>query len=413
MAILLDGTSGVTTPGVVNTADETIATDLTFTGTGNRITGDFSNGTIANRVAFQTSTANSNTVIEVIPNGTATQSSFVAAGNSDPTNASVIQMLANGTTDTRLVSTYFGTGTYLPMIFHTGGSARVTIDTSGNVGIGADAVASLQVSKLTTVLSGTGNAFGVYVYPTSSGACYIDALTNLTGVTDLSLRTYNNGTYNTFIGTAGGGTATIFPVGGTERMRINSTGNLLFNSGYGSVATAYGCRAWVNFSGTGSGTFAGGASTVTRIAASTTATITTTTAHGLITGNSVWALTGVVAGAYTVTVLTTTTFTITTVATTVLTAVAITFAVNSIRASGNVSSITDNGVGDYTVNFTTAMPDDNYSISGMPRKSTDGNVTISYHCSTAPTTSACRITTNQASTGALQDGDICSFQIFR
>jgi hypothetical protein len=32
----------------------------------------------------------------------------------------------------------------------------------------------------------------------------------------------------------------------------------------------------------------------------------------------------------------------------------------AIRASGNVSSITDNGVGDYTVNFTTAMPDANY-----------------------------------------------------
>lgn len=33
----------------------------------------------------------------------------------------------------------------------------------------------------------------------------------------------------------------------------------------------------------------------------------------------------------------------------------------AIRAAGNVSSITDNGVGDYTVNFTTAMPDANYS----------------------------------------------------
>ena len=33
----------------------------------------------------------------------------------------------------------------------------------------------------------------------------------------------------------------------------------------------------------------------------------------------------------------------------------------AIRASGNVSSITDNGTGDYTVNFTTAMPDVNYS----------------------------------------------------
>jgi hypothetical protein len=36
----------------------------------------------------------------------------------------------------------------------------------------------------------------------------------------------------------------------------------------------------------------------------------------------------------------------------------------AIRASGNVSSITDNGTGDYTVNFATAMPDINYSVGG-------------------------------------------------
>ena len=35
----------------------------------------------------------------------------------------------------------------------------------------------------------------------------------------------------------------------------------------------------------------------------------------------------------------------------------------AIRASGNVSSITDNGTGNYTVNFTTAMPDANYSAT--------------------------------------------------
>jgi hypothetical protein len=35
----------------------------------------------------------------------------------------------------------------------------------------------------------------------------------------------------------------------------------------------------------------------------------------------------------------------------------------AIRASLNVSSITDNGTGDYTVNFTTAMTDANYSVS--------------------------------------------------
>lgn len=36
----------------------------------------------------------------------------------------------------------------------------------------------------------------------------------------------------------------------------------------------------------------------------------------------------------------------------------------AIRASGNVSSITDNGTGDYTVNFAIAMPDENYDGSG-------------------------------------------------
>ena len=37
----------------------------------------------------------------------------------------------------------------------------------------------------------------------------------------------------------------------------------------------------------------------------------------------------------------------------------------AIKASGNVSSITDNGVGDYTINFATAMPDANYAASSF------------------------------------------------
>lgn len=42
----------------------------------------------------------------------------------------------------------------------------------------------------------------------------------------------------------------------------------------------------------------------------------------------------------------------------------------AIRASGNVSSITDNGAGIYTVNFSTIMPDSNYSLSGILGQST-------------------------------------------
>lgn len=175
-----------------------------------------------------------------------------------------------------------------------------------------------------------------------------------------NLKNASSGSNNIVLGTGGDTTITNnLTVSGTGNQSI--AGTLQFNSGYGSAATAYGCRAWVNFQGTGSGTFAGGTSTVTRTAGSTTATVTTTNAHGLITGNTVYALTGVAAGLYTVTVLTSTTFTITTVATTALSAVSITFAVNTIRASGNVSSITDNGNGNYAINFATAMPDANYS----------------------------------------------------
>jgi hypothetical protein len=46
----------------------------------------------------------------------------------------------------------------------------------------------------------------------------------------------------------------------------------------------------------------------------------------------------------------------------------------TIRASGNVSSVTRNGTGDYTVNFTTAMPDADYAaVQGGSRLGSRGN----------------------------------------
>ena len=44
----------------------------------------------------------------------------------------------------------------------------------------------------------------------------------------------------------------------------------------------------------------------------------------------------------------------------------------AIRASGNVSSITDNAVGLFTVNFINAMPDSNYAVCGVA-KDTDSS----------------------------------------
>lgn len=44
----------------------------------------------------------------------------------------------------------------------------------------------------------------------------------------------------------------------------------------------------------------------------------------------------------------------------------------AIRASGNVTSITDNGVGDYTLNFTNALADANYSVVGAATRPSGG-----------------------------------------
>jgi hypothetical protein len=195
---------------------------------------------------------------------------------------------------------------------------------------------------------------------------------------------------------------------GTANMSITSAGLLQFNSGYGSVATAYGCRAWVNFNGSANTNLSG---TYARTSPSTTLTVTAT-AHGLIVGSSVNLdfTTGTgLDGIYTVvTVADANTFTVTTVASTT-TSGNVTLLRNTIRASGNVSSITDNGTGDYTINFTTAMPDANYCAIGTtgPKGSNSEAFTIFSY-----TSSAVRI---NSSSGAGTAGDTTNINcaIFR
>lgn len=65
----------------------------------------------------------------------------------------------------------------------------------------------------------------------------------------------------------------------------------------------------------------------------------------------------------------------------------------AIRNSGNVSSITDNGTGDYTVNFTTAMPDANYALVGSAGQTTANTEvhSIGVHTSFAQATTSCRV----------------------
>ena len=82
----------------------------------------------------------------------------------------------------------------------------------------------------------------------------------------------------------------------------------------------------------------------------------------------------------------------------------------AIRAAGNVASITDNGTGDYTVNFTTAMPDADYSMNvssnwqyGGSNTAADIGVFSSSSAIVPPTTTAARFTTKYNPIGTAYD----------
>jgi hypothetical protein len=89
----------------------------------------------------------------------------------------------------------------------------------------------------------------------------------------------------------------------------------------------------------------------------------------------------------------------------------------AIRASFNVSSITDNGTGDYTVNFTTAMPDANYTT--VAQTSSDSgtqlilNINSNSSNNTTPTTTATRMYINSRSSGTATDSPYVNVAIFR
>lgn len=81
----------------------------------------------------------------------------------------------------------------------------------------------------------------------------------------------------------------------------------------------------------------------------------------------------------------------------------------AIRDSFNVSSITDNGTGDYTITFANAMANVNYSFHGTASQAGTGNngQTLSILASTAPTTTTVQFRTQQDNVGVTDSEYVC------
>jgi len=233
------------------------------------------------------------------------------------------------------------------------GTERMRIDSSGNVGIGT----SSPLGRLSVLGEGRIVTIG------DSGTANTPAIT-ARNTADTSYAFLNISTYRTKFFTEG-----------SERMVINESGNV----GIGTSSPS----EKLDVSGTVKATsFSGSASGLTGIPAPSELS----TASGSAPSYSARAWvnfngTGTVA----------------------------------IRASGNVSSITDSGVGKYTVNFTTAMSDTNYTVAGMAGDSIRAGNVLSLGCNTYSVSQSTSATTiaglNDA--GTLQDKTYANVVVFR
>ena len=307
-------------------------------------------------------------------------------------NTQQIRLTPQASGENIIYSTYAGTNSYLPLSFNVGGAERLRIATSGNVGVGTNnpaykfqVEAAQNANDIVSRNSTTGGVVRMSIndsygqigtigsYPlvfltndtermriNTSGQVAIGiatATSKLTVDLDGASTKYANfingaGTiafqaYGTF-GTAhlrltypsvvdwdilvGSGGQLTYSYNSTERFRFGPSGQ------FGIGGANYGSSGQV-FTSNGSGSAPSWAAV--------SGTITTTTGSPAYYGSRAWVNfngTGTVA----------------------------------IRGSVNVSSISDNGTGDYSVNFSTAMPDANYAVGAGISYDNNGSANGTY-----------------------------------
>jgi hypothetical protein len=221
MAITLDGTSGVTTPGVVNTAAETIATTLAVTGVSTLTGGAVVQGLTVGRGAGAVST---NTVVgNGALNANTTGQDVTAIGYQAYRNgtASYQTAIGFGAMSTGVITgtQSVAVGRYALNSLTSGndnvavGDSALTRNTSGgsNVAIGRDALAfNLSASNNTAVGYQAGYTNTTAQFSTFIGAAsgYATTGERNTFVGQGSGTTNSSGTYNTFLGQYSGGDMT-------------------------------------------------------------------------------------------------------------------------------------------------------------------------------------------------------------